>query len=516
MTDTDRFATLLPKPVSAVDAGGSLVLTGRTPVEGDPDWIEDLRRFAFRGTGVRPTEDGEPRIRLVATDEADADWYRIRIDGALLTIETRDRDGLSRAIATLRQLMPDEAELEGAEVEQVVLPCGVVEDGPHFGWRGVLVDVARHFQPLPWLYRFIDSMASYKFNVLHLHLTDDQGWRLEVPKWPRLTEVGSWRESSEYGEDDDGTPHGGWYSLEQLRALDAYAAGRGITIVPEVDMPGHTRSLLAAYPQFGSGEPTTVARQFRIHSEIMHVTDESLAMMNDIIDVLVDTFHGPWITLGGDESPMIEWERSDEMRRQMERRGLETPRQLEHWLMRHLAGEVERRGRRLVGWDEIVEHGDVTEAVILSWRSSEPGHRAGRRGHDVVMTPQDVVYLDRYQSDDPQEPFALRKITTWQDVAAWDPEGEWPDDATGRLLGVQAGLWGESTRSPDYVEFQAYPRLCVVAEVAWRGRADERGLRERLEAQIRRLRLQGVNARPLDGPLPWQRGGTGARRRMEF
>lgn len=511
---SSRFAALLPRPKSVIPADGTLALAGTVVASGPPDWLDHLARFGLANTSVRPVAGDAPRIQLVEVPDAAAEWYRMTITTDGLTVKTRDRTGLARAIATLRQLLPAEVELPGTDVD-VELPCGVVEDEPRFAWRGALIDVARHFQPLPWLFGFIDQLAALKYNVLHLHLTDDQGWRLEVPAWPRLVEVGSWRRSTTYAGGDDGTPHGGWYSLGQLRALDAYAAARGITIVPEVDLPGHARALLAAYPQFGTGAELPVATEFRIHSEIIHVTDSSMAMMTDIVDVLLDTFRGPWIHLGGDEAPMTEWEASDEAAEQMRRRELETPRQLEHWLMRHFAAHLAKRGRRLVGWDEVVEHQDLPEAVVLSWRGSDPGHRAARRGHDVVLTPENVVYLDRYQSEDPDEPLALRKVTTWEDVAAWDPLGEWPEDATGELLGLQAGLWGESTTDPASIEFQAFPRLSVMAEIAWLGHADSSNLRARLATQLERLELQGVNARPLDGPHPWQRGGTGRRTRRE-
>lgn len=509
------FEHLLPLPTHATPTDGALTLSGPVAAAGPDALMDALADLAFHGTDVRLRPgQAQPRVRVVEAPGAAPEWYRLTIEPERLTVETRDATGLARAAATLRQLMPDGVELPGTQ-PAVELPCGVIEDQPRHAWRGVLVDVARHYQPLPWLYRMVDLLAAYKFNVLHLHLTDDQGWRLEVPALPKLTEIGSWRSSTVYDGVDDGTPHGGFYTLAQLRDLDAYAARRGVNIVPEVDLPGHARALLAAYPEFGSGAELPVATEMRIHQEIIHITDESLAMMHSLIDVLLETFRSPWIHLGGDEAPTTEWEASPRAQEEIRRRGVAGPAELQHWLMRHFAGYLAERGRTLVGWDEIVEHQDLPDALVMAWRGSGPGHRAARRGHDVIMSPEDVVYLDRYHSDSPDEPRAWRQVTPWEKVAAWDPEAEWPSDATGRLHGVQAALWGEVGRNPEVLEFQAFPRLLVVAEVAWRGRADDALLRERLAAQLRRLQHQGVNVRPLEAPLPWQQGGTGWRRRVD-
>ncbi|HTW97957.1 MAG TPA: family 20 glycosylhydrolase, partial [Acidimicrobiales bacterium] len=366
-------------------------------------------------------------------------------------------------------------------------------------------------------------------NVLHLHLTDDQGWRFPVPGWPRLAEIASWRRETLVGhardplavtggERFDGTPHGGCYEAATLRALDAYARRRHVRLLPEVDLPGHVQAAIAAYPELGSATaPLEVMTTWGISEHVLNCSPLAMEFCSDVIDALCEVFGSELLHLGGDECPTGEWASSAEVRSRAASLGLSGPEELQGWFTGEMARMCAERGRRLVGWDEILDAGTPAEGtVVMSWRDESAGARAARAGVDVVVSPQQRCYLDRYQSDGDDEPLAFGGLTTWQDVAAYDPLPAGLDALqAGHVLGTQLALWSEYLPGPSDVEYMAFPRACVLAEVAWSGPGggeDEVG--RRLGRHLARLDALGVNYRPLEGPRPWQRGGSGARRRV--
>ncbi len=374
---------------------------------------------------------------------------------------------------TLDQLGPD-------------VPCGRISDQPRFGWRGVLLDVARHFMPVADVLRFVDLMAFHKLNVLHLHLTDDQGWRIEVPGWPRLTSVGAWRTESMLGSRQhgihDGTPHGGFYTTAELREIVAYAAERHVTVVPEVDMPGHMQAAIAAYPELGNGFDGPVRTSWGISPHVLNLSQETLDFCRQVLDHVCDVFPSKLIGIGGDECPTDEWPGGRELQTAFTARMAE-----------HLAG----RGRRIYGWDEILAGGAPEGAVIAAWRGEEPAEVAIAAGHQVVCCPDVKLYLDYRQSDDPGEPTPVGTLLTLEDVYSYEPP------SSPLVRGAQANLWTEHMESLRRVEYMAFPRLCAFAEVVW-GPAD-RDFAEfsaRLTEHLGRLDKLGVNYRPLSGPRP--------------
>jgi hexosaminidase len=361
-----------------------------------------------------------------------------------------------------------------------------IEDRPRFAWRGVLLDVARHFMPVPDVLRFIDLLGFHKLNVLHLHLTDDQGWRIEVPGWPRLTTTGAWRTESMLGsrihERYDGRPHGGFYTGDDLRAIVAHAAERHITVVPEVDMPGHMQAAIAAYPELGNGFAGPVRTSWGISTHVLNLEPATLDFCRQVLDHVCDIFDSELIGIGGDECPADEWPGGRELQNAFTARMAE-----------HLAG----RGRRVYGWDELLAGGAPDGAVIAAWRGEEPAAVAIRAGHQVVACPDVKLYLDYRQSDDPGEPTPVGTLLTLADVYAYDP----PDSPL--VLGCQANLWTEHMESLRRVEYMAFPRLCAFAEVVWSpaGR-DFADFTTRLPEHLTRLDARGVNYRPLTGPRP--------------
>ncbi|MET0132837.1 MAG: family 20 glycosylhydrolase, partial [Kibdelosporangium sp.] len=395
------------------------------------------------------------------------------------------------------------------------VPCGVVEDYPRFGWRGVLLDVARHFMPKYGVFRFIDQLAAHKLNVLHLHLTDDQGWRIEVPAYPKLTTVGAWREGSWLGRQPDGTtehdgrPHGGYYTTEDLREIVAYAKERHITVVPEVDIPGHSQAAIAAYPELGNtGGQLPVLRSWGINENILSVSKFAVDFYRTVLDHVVSIFDGPVVCLGGDEVPTVQWRDNAVARERMAALGYSSVDQLHGWYIAQLATHLAQHGRRTLGWDEILDVGDLPEgAIIASWRGEEAGVTAATKGHDVVMCPEQYVYLDHRQADHPDEPIPVGYLRTLADVYGYEPiPAALPAELHGRVLGAQAQVWTEHLDNPRRVDYATFPRLAAFSEVVWsRQKEPYETFEQRLtEHHLPRLDAMGVEYRPLAGPHPWQ------------
>ncbi|PRY59427.1 hexosaminidase [Knoellia remsis] len=464
---------------------------------------------------MQPAGDGAPAVVRLVVDAALApEEYHLAVTTHGVEVRAADDDAAGWAVQTLRQLLPTEAfALSGQASESVELPVVTVRDRPRFSWRGLHLDVARHVMPVDFLLRLLDLMELHKLNVFHLHLTDDQGWRFPVPSLPGLTDIGSWRAGTWQGQTGelDGVPHGGFYTRAQLEQLVSYAAERGIRVVPEIDVPGHVRSLLAAYPQMGARPVAAmeVPGTWGVFDEVLWLDDPAVEMVETIYAELLEVFPSTDIHIGGDECPTTEWVADPRGAELAQRRGVDGPGQLQGWFTRHLVDWLAERGRRTVGWDEILEQGDVPDALVMAWRNREEGVRAARAGHDVVMAPQEVFYFDHYQDAGPDEPHTIGGLSTIGDVAAYDVLDGLDDAAAARVVGIQGQLWTEYMPTSQHVEYMAFPRVSALAENAWSGPAEWSELEPRLTAQLARLEARGVNVRPLDGPRPWQRGGTG-------
>ncbi|MGX7828318.1 beta-N-acetylhexosaminidase [Actinokineospora sp. 24-640] len=486
------FDTLLPRPVSARQAGGSFT-------------VDSPARLLDPSTVV---------IDPAALPHPGA--YRLSIVLAV----AGDAAGAFHATQSLRQLLgPDAFRAADIHSGAWTLPCGEVADHPRFPWRGVLLDVARHFQPKAAVLRFLDLMAAHKLNVLHLHLTDDQGWRVEIPAHPRLTEVGAWRAGSWTGRQadgdpsHDGRPHGGYYSTADLREIVAHARARHITVVPEVDVPGHSQAAIAAYPELGAGGgPVGVWHAWGVSDHVLAPTEHVIDFYRTVLDHLVEVFDSPVVCLGGDEVPTKQWRESPLARARAAELGLDSVDALPGWFLRTLGGHLARHGRRTLGWDDILDAtglaGLPDGVIIASWRGEEAGIAAAEAGHDVVMCPEQHVYLDHRQSEHPDEPIPVGHARTVEDVYAYDPvPAALAESARHRVLGAQAQIWTEHLDSPRRVDYAAFPRLAAFAEVVWTPaqRRDPTGFSRRLtDHHLPRLDALGVEYRPPGGPLPWQ------------
>lgn len=473
-----------------------------TPVEGTGPTAARLA-----GPGA---DAGLPSIRLVVDDslaaEADAagrvgaEAFRVEVAAEGVEVRGASAAGVFRGATLLRQLRePGDGENR--------IPAGTWSGSPAYAWRGVMLDVSRHFRPIDDLRRLVDLLADHQLNVLHLHLSDDQGWRFEVPGYPKVTEIGSRREATQLGHGPLATVqpgvHEGFYTAEELRGLVAYARDRFVTIVPEVELPGHIQAALAAYPELGNVDvgaaPSGPWERFGVNPRTLAPTEASLAFGYAAIDVLAEVFDSPWIGIGGDEVPVTEWAESASARERMRVLGLGSARDVQPWFTRHFVQRVRSHGRTALAWDEVLE-GDVPEGVeILAWRGPVAMREALRRSIPVIACPDLEAYLDYPQSDSPEEPIRVGPPLTIERAYSLRVERG--------ALGGQANVWTEHLPTRDRVDFAMFPRLAAIAERLWDGGepGDVADLLRRLPTHLRRLEASGVRYRPLDGPTPEQR-----------
>ncbi|RJL30983.1 beta-N-acetylhexosaminidase [Bailinhaonella thermotolerans] len=505
---------LLPPPRVARPEPGEFVFSSSAGVSGP---FADAVRLAL---AVLPLGDG-PGITVAEKDELGPEAYELTITPERIEILAGDRAGAFYAAQTLRQLLPDDA-FRAAALPGVrwAVPCGRVEDSPAHPWRGTHLDVARHFFPKREVLRMIDLMAVHKLNRLHLHLVDDQGWRVESRRHPRLHEIASHRLEtvvSHKGEPQefDGTPHGGFYTLADLSEIAAYARARCVTVVPELDVPGHAAALLAAYPELSArpGAEHAVWTRWGISPDILSPLQPTVAFLAGVIEEWIDALGPtPYFHLGGDECVLDDWAANPEIVAYQRELGLAGPGDLHAHFLLQLADVLSAHGSRAVVWDEAFVSGALRpDSIVMAWRGEGVARRAAEAGYDVVMTPVLPTYFDYSEVEGPDEPLAIAGPLPLSAVASFRPvPAEWSAEAAERVLGTQFQLWSERIPDARTLDYRAWPRGCALAQVAWSGQAAD--VEERLPRHLRRLDALGVEYRPLDGPRPWQKGGTGRRR----
>ncbi|MET7852972.1 beta-N-acetylhexosaminidase [Streptomyces avermitilis] len=506
-----------------------------------------LRGTIGAATGF-PLAPGDGGIRLsvdpTVTRDLGEEGYRLAVTPDTVHLVGGGPAGLFWGAQTLRQLLgPDahrRAPLPGGRWR---LPLTHIQDSPRFPWRGVMLDVARHFMPKDGVLRHLDLMAAHKLNVFHFHLTDDQGWRIEIKRYPKLTEVGSWRARTKFGHRAsplwEEKPHGGFYTQDDIREIVAYAAERHITVVPEIDIPGHSQAAIAAYPELGNSDvidttSLTVWDTWGVSKNVLAPTDNTLRFYEGVFEELLELFpadaaaFSAFVHIGGDECAKEQWKQSPAVQARIEELGLADEDALQAWFVRHFGTWLAARGRRLIGWDEILEGGSRAEgtrapggdtadirlpegAAVSSWRGYRGGITAARAGHDVVMCPEQQVYLDHRQDGGADEPVPIGYVRTLADVYRFEPvPPQLTEDEARHVLGTQANLWTEAMEDHARVDYQAFPRLAAFAEVAWSAlpapaERDFADFERRMTAHCARLDALGVAYRPPAGPLPWQR-----------
>lgn len=515
-TDGDGI-DVIPRPVFVERTEGAfrIMPSTRLLVKGDAaaeakklaEALTPAMGFSLELTAsLRP---GERAIELKLDDSLSAlgaEGYELRVTPERIAIAGAQPAGLFHGTQTLRQLLPVAA-FGRTKVNDITwdVPCVRIADQPRFAWRGLLVDPARHFIAKRDLLRFIDMMALHKFNRLQIHLTDNEGWRIEIRKSPKLTEIGSKMDWNLRHRDGTGPRCFGFYTQDDIRQIVRYAAERHITVVPEIEMPFHTGAAIVAYPELGiaSGRlaPLPIEQRWRETSGLIAPRPETVAFFQDVLTEIMELFPSRHIHIGGDEANIDLWTNDPEMQTQMERLQLKDAHELHSWFIKQMDAFLSRHGRRLVGWDEILQGGLAPGATVMSWRGEQGGIAAANAGHDVVMAPTSHTYFDYYQGPAESEPLAIGGDLPLARVYSYDPiPAAIEAGKVHHVLGVQGQLWGEFIATPEHLDYMAYPRAAALAEVGWstrEGKDYEQFLR-RLRRHLERLRTLGVHFRSLD------------------
>ena len=513
-----ELPSIIPKPVSVEVNKGQFKITPQTQIacpEEDPEILkigEYLNQLVYKNAGfnlnmVGLDNAGNNCIALHTGDFPDLgkEGYVLKSTKKGVQITAGQPNGLFYGIITLWQLFSitqDENSLVIPEIE--------ITDQPRYQWRGAHLDVCRHFFTVEFVKKYIDILARHKLNIFHWHLTEDQGWRIEIKKYPLLTEVGAWRDETVIGRPRRGTPvqydgirHGGYYTQDEIRDIIQYAAERYITIVPEIEMPGHAQAAIAAYPELGcTGEKVKVKTEWGISRYIFNVEDNTFSFLEDVLSEVIDLFPSEYIHIGGDEARKDQWKASKRIQQQIKDLGLENEDELQSHFIHRVEEFINSKGKKLIGWDEILEGGLAPNATVMSWRGIVGGIEAARQGHDVIMSPTSHCYFDYYQSQDREkEPLAIGGFLPVDTVYAYEPTpAELSAGEAKHILGVQANVWTEYIATEEHLEYMLLPRLSALSEVAWSPKEmrDWQDFRKRLERQAKRYEVMGLNYRPLD------------------
>ncbi|MEZ5084990.1 MAG: beta-N-acetylhexosaminidase [Tessaracoccus sp.] len=522
---------LIPAPSTVLPGDQSFILPNPVTLSIDEPlseaWAVAIDILSRRLGLVPSITPDEADLMLRLDPELAKGAYRLQVSPSIphatptpsgrVTLTAAGLEGTINGLRTLQQLIGEPAFRHAPAGAEVVVPEVFIEDTPRFQHRGVLLDVARNFLPKDQVMRFIDLASMHKLNVLQLHLTDDQGWRMEVRAFPRLTEVGSWRTESQVGSSRstlyDGQPHGGYYTQDDLREIVAFARSRGITVVPEIDVPGHSQAAMAAYPELSAaGLTLPVWTSWGLNRNALDTSEFVLDFYRTVLDELMEIFDSTIICIGGDEVDTEQWAKNDRIVRQAADLGLEDVDELLPWFSAKLADHIRERGRRASVWDEVGGSRVPRDIIVNSWRGYRGGLDAMRDGHDIVVCPEHQVFLDHRAAPGLNEPAPVGTVHTLEEVYHFEPVTDEiaetaAEPGAGAVLGAQAQVWREQLADARRTDYATYPRLCAFAEVVWTAREDRdwEDFHSRLETHLRRLDAAGVEYRPLDGPKPWQR-----------
>ena len=496
---------IIPLPAHLQMLEGSFRITADTPI-----WVDGPEEFArtagflaerfgtVTGKQLRFAEEFPQSggIYFMQADGYPAEGYLLRVESGRVLIESSDGAGAFYALQTLLQLLPAEC-LSDSRVSGVdwVLPAVDIEDAPRFSYRGMHLDCCLHFFEVDFLKKYIDVMAFHKVNRFHWHLTEDQGWRLEIKKYPLLTEKGQWRKETVIGSLSsgvyDGTPYGGYYTQEQVRELVQYAAERYVTIIPEIELPGHALAAISCYPELSCGleDHYETATKWGVFKQVYCPKEETFAFLEDVFDEVIDLFPSELIHIGGDECPKASWKACPHCQALIRREGLKDEFELQSWFIQRMERYINSKGRQIIGWDEILQGGLAPNARVMSWLGEEGGIKAAQQHHEVVMAPYPKYYLDYWQADPDSEPLAMGGPTLLRTMYEYNPVPEVLDAEQQKyIIGVEGCVWTEYMPTPARVEYMAWPRMCAIAESGWSSAPkDWDAFTRRLETHLGRL-----------------------------
>ncbi|MEN8116571.1 MAG: family 20 glycosylhydrolase [Bacteroidota bacterium] len=507
---------VIPKPLEVITNEGEFKITDNTKLlinitnKEEKEFAEMAHEILKNATGI-DTEVASPelnnfkdnilvQINNPKSSELGNEGYTLNIKNDRVFLNANTTAGLFYGVQTLWQLLTGSG--------NNTLPCTEITDYPRFAWRGLHLDVSRHFMPAEFIYKYIDYIAMHKMNVFHWHLVDDQGWRIEIKKYPKLTEVGAlrtdrehldWQSRKETIKESETKKYGGFYTQEEIKSIVEYAHKKHVTILPEIEMPAHVMSALAAYPEYsctGEFQPVPPGGVWPITHIFCAGNEATFEFLENILTEVMELFPSTYIHIGGDEATKTEWKKCEKCQKRMKDEGLEDEHKLQAWFIKRIEKFLNNNGRQLIGWDEILEGGLNPSATIMSWRGSKPGVEAAQQGHDVVMSPVSHCYFDYYQGNPSLEPKAFGGSITLKKVYHYEPVPEVLTESEAKhILGAQANIWTEYIPNGEHVEYMIMPRMSALSEVLWSPKEskDWGGFSQRMDAQYRRFEKMGVN-----------------------
>ena len=517
-----NYINIIPKPEQISIKEGEFTIFKDTKIVINPD-TEKMRYTVTYFNNMLSTSSGytlqvitsedsavKDNIIVLTTQGADSklgdEGYNLSIHKNAVRIEANTAAGVFYGIQTIRQLLP--LEIESPDLsdkkQKWSIPCIEIQDKPRFSYRGMHLDVCRHFMPEEFIKKYIDYIAMQKMNTFHWHLTEDQGWRIEIKKYPRLTKVGAWRKETLIGDLNnlpskfDGERYGGFYSQEDIREIIDYAESRFVTVIPEIEMPGHSQAALAAYPELScTGGPFEVKTYWGISKEVYCAGKEkTFKFLEDVLSEVIELFPSKYIHIGGDECPKERWENCPDCQKRIKENDLKNEHELQSYFIKRMEKFLNSKGRYIIGWDEILEGGLAPQATVMSWRGTEGGIEAARHGHDVIMTPTSYCYFDYYQGNPDFEPKAIGGYTPLKKVYSFNPVPSVLSAKEAKhILGAQGNVWTEYIKDPDQVEYMAIPRMAALAEVVWSSQKqlEWSDFLNRMEYQFKRYKKLNIN-----------------------
>lgn len=514
----DRDYAIIPQPESIIKGKGRFEITNSTTIRVFPLTEETklaadfLSNLLANPTGYEFNITESDKVSsncitfLIDDSVKNEEGYVLYITPKHMLVKARTAAGLFYAVQSIRQMLP--VEVEKAEIINDIklsLPACKIEDAPRFVYRGMNLDIGRHFFPVEYIKRYIDMIALHKMNTFHWHLTEDQGWRIEIKKYPKLTEVGAFRaqtvksfKTGEQPSDFNGKGYGGFYTQEEVRDIVSYAKSRFVTIIPEIEMPGHAIAALASYPEYScTGGPFKVAEKWGIFEDVYCAGNDSVfTFLEDVLSEVVDLFPGEYIHIGGDECPKVRWKKCPKCQKRIKEQDLENELELQSYFITRIEKFLLSKGRNIIGWDEILEGGIAPNATIMSWRGEEGGIAASAQKHNVIMTPNLFTYYNYYQTDPQGEPQAAGRILSLEKAYSYDPmPKDLSEEQKKYIIGTQGCLWTEFFPTAELMEYMVYPRMFAMSEVGWtlKEYKDFDNFVTRLEKNRNRYDVIGIN-----------------------
>ena len=476
---------IIPNPDSQVLTGGDFILSNNTTINYPDDFkisADFLKDFIKIGendnnsfTKLFKFFSAGNEINFIKNNIENDEGYKIEILADEINIYSSSNKGAFYAVQSLRQLLPVEFENNKTSLDEIKIPCQIIKDSPKFKYRGMHLDVSRHMYSVDFIKKYIDALAMLKFNTFHWHLTEDQGWRIEIKKYPKLNSIGSYRDSTLAGHYTDKpikydkTRYGGYYTQKEIKEIVAFANSREVLIIPEIEMPGHAQAAIASYPYLSCRqEQIGVATSWGVFEDIFCTRETTFSFLEDVIDEVISLFPGEYIHIGGDEAPKKRWEECNECQGLIKKEGLKDVHELQSYFITRMEKYINSKGKKIIGWDEILDGGLAPNATVMSWRGESGGIKAAQMGHEVIMAPNANLYFDHYQSKKEGEPVAIGGFTPIEEVYNYNPiPEELNENEKKYIIGAQANVWTEYMKTSEHVEYMVFPRILALSEVLW-------------------------------------------------